>query len=96
MHEISLPLRKEGSSQMSVGTMTSKGQITVPKDVREALGLAAGTRVSFKRNAAGEIVLTRDGGSVMDRAGSLRHDSPAVSLQDMNDAIAAGATSTSS
>lgn len=82
---------------MSVGTMTSKGQITVPKDVREALGLAAGTRVSFTRNAAGQIVLTRDGGSVMDLAGSLRYDSPAVSLQDMNDgAIAAGATSTSS
>ena len=27
--------------------MTSKGQITVPKDVREAMGLTPGTRVDF-------------------------------------------------
>ncbi|MBA4163867.1 MAG: AbrB family transcriptional regulator [Erythrobacter sp.] len=37
--------------------MTVKGQITVPKDIREALGLAPGEVAEFVRNADGEIVL---------------------------------------
>jgi antitoxin PrlF len=28
-------------------TLTSKGQVTIPQDIREALGLQAGTRVVF-------------------------------------------------
>ncbi len=32
---------------MTVATMTSKGQITVPQSVRDALGLKAGAKVDF-------------------------------------------------
>ena len=32
---------------MSVATITYKGQITIPKDVREALGIQTGDRVFF-------------------------------------------------
>ncbi len=38
-------------------TVTSKGQVTVPKSVREYLGLKAGSAVAFERLASGEIVL---------------------------------------
>ncbi|NHN54764.1 AbrB/MazE/SpoVT family DNA-binding domain-containing protein [Calidifontibacter sp. DB0510] len=38
---------------MSTGTMTSNWQITVPKDVREALRLTPGTKVTFTRNTDG-------------------------------------------
>jgi antitoxin PrlF len=38
-------------------TVTSKGRVTVPKSVREYLGLKAGSAVAFERVASGEIVL---------------------------------------
>jgi AbrB family looped-hinge helix DNA binding protein len=37
--------------------VTSKGQVTVPKSVRDYLGLKAGSAVTFERLADGEIVL---------------------------------------
>ena len=30
--------------------VTEKGQVTIPKDLRDALGIGAGTEVEFKRN----------------------------------------------
>ncbi|TLY86422.1 MAG: AbrB/MazE/SpoVT family DNA-binding domain-containing protein, partial [Gammaproteobacteria bacterium] len=38
-------------------TVTSKGQVTVPKSVRDYLGLKAGSAVAFERLANGEIVI---------------------------------------
>ena len=38
-------------------TMTTKGQVTVPKVVRYYLGLKAGSAVIFERLASGEVVL---------------------------------------
>jgi antitoxin PrlF len=38
-------------------TVTSKGQVTVPKSVREYLGLKTGSAVTFERLGNGEIVL---------------------------------------
>ncbi len=38
-------------------TLTSKGQATIPKDVRDALRLDAGVPVAFAVNDAGDLVL---------------------------------------
>lgn len=73
---------------MSTGTMTSKGQITIPKDVRLALGLTAGTVVSFEQNGPGEYVIRATHTSAADLAGSLKYSGPTLSLNDMDDAIA--------
>ena len=40
-------------------TVTSKGQVTIPKPVRDLLGLVPGSKVDFRRTADGAIVLTR-------------------------------------
>jgi antitoxin PrlF len=38
-------------------TITSKGQVTVPKTIRDYLGLRTGSAVTFERLASGEIVM---------------------------------------
>ena len=38
-------------------TLTSKGQVTIPKRIRDALGLLPGTAVDFSVNAGGEVVI---------------------------------------
>ena len=37
--------------------LTSKGQVTIPKRIRDALRLQAGMPVAFAVNAAGEVVI---------------------------------------
>ncbi len=38
-------------------TVTTKGQITIPKPVRDLLGLSPGSKIEFRRNADGDVVL---------------------------------------
>lgn len=40
-------------------TLTSKGQVTIPKRIRDEMQLLPGTPVEFSVNAAGEVVLHR-------------------------------------
>lgn len=42
-----------------LSNLTVKGQVTIPKDVRDALGLRAGQPVEFDWNAAGEAVIRK-------------------------------------
>jgi antitoxin PrlF len=44
---------------MMSATVTTKGQVTIPKPVRDFLGIVPGTRVDFQRAADGTVVLTR-------------------------------------
>jgi AbrB family looped-hinge helix DNA binding protein len=38
-------------------TLTIKGQVTIPKQIRDSLGLKPGTQVDFAVNQDGEVVL---------------------------------------
>ena len=40
-------------------TVTSKGQVTIPKPVRDHLGIVPGSRVEFRRADDGSIVIER-------------------------------------
>jgi antitoxin PrlF len=40
-------------------TLTSKGQVTIPKRIRDELQLLPGAAIEFSVNAAGEVVLVR-------------------------------------
>ncbi|HUB53507.1 MAG TPA: AbrB/MazE/SpoVT family DNA-binding domain-containing protein [Terracidiphilus sp.] len=41
-------------------TVTSKGQVTIPKDIREALKIAPGTKVVFELTGEGRAVLRKE------------------------------------
>lgn len=44
-------------------TVTSKGQVTIPKPVRDHLGIAPGSRVAFRRASDGSIVIEKADGT---------------------------------
>jgi len=43
-------------------TVTSKGQVTIPKPVRDWLGIKPGNAVDFELSADGRVVLVKIGG----------------------------------
>ena len=52
-----------------VATMTAKGQITLPKSVRQALGVDVGAKVAFELHEDGQIVVSR---------ADTEHEDPAI------------------
>lgn len=76
---------------MPVATMTSKGQITIPAEVRARYRLHAGTRINFVENEAGELVLRPKTRDIRELRGILKYDGPPVTLEEMDEAIAEGA-----
>lgn len=53
-------------------TLTSKGQTTVPKAIRERLRLKPGDRITFTPMPDGTVLMRVKNKSVMSLAGSLR------------------------
>ena len=41
-------------------TLTIKGQITIPKQIRDALDLQPGSKLNFTFNDAGEVLLQKE------------------------------------
>lgn len=71
-----------------MATVTRKGQITIPKDVRDALGLAPGSQVEFTIEAGRAILRRRVPAEAFDRwQGFLRGKLPFDSVDDMLDAL---------
>lgn len=53
-------------------TLTTKGQTTIPKNIRESLGVKPGDRMTFTLMPDGTVLLRIKNKSVMSLAGSLR------------------------
>ncbi|WP_245894724.1 type II toxin-antitoxin system PrlF family antitoxin [Paracoccus indicus] len=78
--------------QMQESTITARGQTTVPRDIRAALNLRPGDRLRYLLLDDGEVRLMRSR-PAMELAGLLKgRGRRGVSLQDMEDAIAGGAS----
>lgn len=72
---------------MSTAAMTTKGQLTVPADVRADLRLRAGDRISFEKAEDGLYRIRPVKGDIMRLAGVLKYDGPPVTVEAMNEAI---------
>ena len=74
---------------METGTLTSKGQTTIPKEIRDRLGLKSGDKLMF-RIEDGKIVVTPKTGSARDLIGILKRPSQrSVRVEEMNEGITA-------
>ena len=74
---------------MAIATLTSKGQITIPAQVRDALGLEAGDRIEFVEQEKGKFAIIPATRSVRELKGLFRgRRSKPVSIEEMNAAIA--------
>ncbi|MGP2492601.1 AbrB/MazE/SpoVT family DNA-binding domain-containing protein [Mesorhizobium sp. PUT5] len=77
---------------MPTATITSKGQITIPQQVRSDMGLTTGDRVDFIRMEDGHYAVVPASYSIKSLKGIVPRPAKPVSLDDMQAAIVAGAT----
>ena len=73
---------------MSTATLTSKGQITIPAEVRRMLNVKAGDRVEFVQVEPGRFELIAATRSVRELKGLFGKPARTVSIEEMNRAIA--------
>jgi len=78
---------------MTTATITSKGQITIPADVRHALDVDAGDRVEFVEIEPRQFLFVASNRSVTELRGLFGKPAKTVSIEDMNAAIALRGTS---
>ncbi len=73
---------------MPTATVTSKGQVTIPIDVRQALNVEAGDRVEFVEVEPGRFEVIAATRSVRELRGMFGKSARRVSIEEMNRAIA--------
>lgn len=72
-----------------IATVTSKGQVTVPKEIREALGIETGTQLDFRATEDGRIEVRKvesNPRAIVGLLKRLKRQRPA-SVEEMNQAV---------
>jgi AbrB family looped-hinge helix DNA binding protein len=72
---------------MPASTLTRKGQLTVPKTIRERLGLHEGDRVEFRVTGEGQVVVEAATVDLRDLRGVLKRRGRTVSVEEMEDVV---------
>lgn len=77
---------------MNAATITSKGQITLPKGIRDHLGVSEGDQIHFIVGEHGDVRVRPMNKSLWDLKGRLKRPGmKPITLEEMDDAIARGA-----
>ena len=72
---------------MPTATITSKGQITIPIEVRKSLRLNAGDKIDFLDTGNGQFAIRPKKGSIMKMKGILRKLGYVPSIEQMDQDI---------
>jgi antitoxin PrlF len=77
---------------MPAATLTSKGQVTVPKEIREFLKLKQGQELDFQLAEKGQVILRARNRDVRRLKGMIKAPpGNRATIEDMHQAIAQGA-----
>lgn len=76
---------------MPSSTITSKGQVTVPKEIRDHLRLKPGDRIDFVKDRSGRVSLKAINTDFLSMRGILKSKRKGpLSVEEMNEVIARG------
>ena len=66
-------------------TLTSKGQTTIPKEIRDSLNMKAGDRITFTLLPDGTVLMRLKNKSILDLAGRLhKKGRKALPVEDLS------------
>ena len=75
---------------MATATLSSKGQITIPKEIREKHHLEPGVRIEFLEDSHGVVSIWPVTANVTRLKGMVAKPSEPVTIEEMNQAISEG------
>ncbi|SMO57572.1 AbrB/MazE/SpoVT family DNA-binding domain-containing protein [Gracilimonas mengyeensis] len=74
---------------MPTATLTSKGQVTIPKKIRDKLNLKPGDKINFDIEAEGDVKMSTSKKSILEAAGKLhRPGQKPLSQEEMDEKLA--------
>ncbi len=68
---------------MSNATLTSKGQTTIPKEIRDSLGLKPKDRLNFTLLHDGTVIMRVKNKSILDLADIIKYKGPKIPVEKM-------------
>lgn len=68
---------------MSNATLTSKGQTTIPKEIRDSLGLKPKDRLNFTLLHDGTVIMRVKNKSMLDLVGAAKYNGPVIPVEKM-------------
>ena len=66
---------------MSNATLTSKGQTTIPKEIRDSLGLKPKDQLNFTQMPNGTVIMRVKNKSVLDLADIINYQGPKIPMK---------------
>jgi antitoxin PrlF len=74
-------------TKVAVSRITSKGQVTIPEEIRREYQLQAGEQIEWKVTNRGTIELRKTGGSLDDLTKILPPPKRALTIEEMDRAV---------
>lgn len=74
-------------------TVSEKGQLVIPREIRQALDIQRGDKLAWVMGDDGTLRVTVAKGDLMALKGRIKSGGRSISIEEMDEAVAAGAVS---